>query len=278
MMQKKLCLLIFSVLLLGFLLGCVQQPKKAIVKDLMIEELKGSKHAVSFSILNKNWKTSDCQVRIILANDTYGIYDLGIMKPDEKKSFKTTLNFKNGETRIEVTADCKPITKKEIDACNDKKRGERMLCMLTLDKPELQQCLLPENDAPYHKLFCIALVSKDPEICLYIVPYSQKVWCKAYVTKNADLCSKIGIIENKDWCYTDIGMNFKDENICDKISDEKLKTSCIAAATLNAGLCLKGAENHKVSCIVNIIESTSNKELCDILSNEQREECLEQVR
>lgn len=169
------------------------------------------------------------------------------------------------------------ITEQEsVQACNDLEGDDKIACELAEDKPNLQQCLA--NNVTSYKFFCIALISKDPEICSYIKSSSKEAWCKAYVTKDASLCDSIQDEAERDECYIDIGINFKDKNICDKISDEKSKTSCIAATADNAELCLEGAEKYKVNCIVNIIESTGNTELCNSLSDEKKEECFEQAK
>lgn len=164
----------------------------------------------------------------------------------------------------------------EMKECDVTDPTDRKICELTLNKPNLQQCLT--GNIMYYKFFCIALISKDAKICDYIDIEPKKNWCKAYVTRDINFCNNILDEKEKDWCYADLGMNFKDLTICDKIYDKKLKTSCTAAATNNPDLCLDGAEESKITCVISIIMSTGNKELCNLLSNEQRKECIEQVK
>lgn len=273
-MKKRV--LYFGLIFFLFLFGCAQKPEKVVVQNVVMNELEGDKHNISFFVTNPTQKIGDCQAKIILNNVSYGIYDLGIIMLGKEKFFETTIKCRTDETVINIIADCRWVTQKEVDSCGDKESIEKKLCMLTLDKPQLQQCLA--GNITYYKFFCIALITKDPEICTYIKSNLKEAWCRAYVTGDFNLCENIQNETAKDWCYTDIGINFEDLDICDKISDEKSKTSCTAVAKQQPELCLEGAENYQVSCIVNIIESTENKELCNLLTGEQKEECIKQVK
>ncbi len=273
-MEKRGLYIILAFLILLF--GCSQYQDKAMVKDLTVEESGGNNHTVSFFVINEKQEACDGQVRIILNNDLYRIYDLDMLEPGEKKSFKTALNYENGKTVTNILTDCKKLTPEEANACNDKEGIERRICLLTFNNPKLQQCLT--SNATYYQLFCVALIKQDPEICAYITSETRKTWCKAYIKRDANICANIKNEKDKNWCYADIGMNFKDKDICDKISDEKSKTSCTAVTTKNPELCLAGAETLKLSCITNIAETTGKKDLCSLLSGEQKKECTEQLR
>lgn len=272
MQNRTLC---FICIFLIFLSGCLtEQKEKVYVKDLVIGELKRDEHAISFFVVNENDKTGDCMAKILINNNQSSTHDIGLINSGKDKFFETNIKLDTGETSIKILPNCEWVTEKEATECNYQNWSERKLCMLTLDKPNLKQCL--EGDVIYYKFFCIALISKNPETCEYIRSSTKRSWCKAYVTGNISFCENIQTKEDKDWCYTDIGMNFKDLSICDKISDEKSKKSCRATKLQDPELCLNGAEAYKTSCIRDIVESTGKKELCGLLSSEQKEECLEQ--
>lgn len=266
-MKKWLTLL----LLLFFIFGCeIKQQKGIVIKEVIINELEDNEHPVSFTVQNLNESIADCYVNIGL-EDRNIIRDLGIVnaKSEEKKQFLVTSKC----DKIEIKPVCRWITDQTAQNCNTGSYTKRRICELVLGKPELQQCLSHDNN---YGLFCIALITKNAETCDYIINDRKKIWCKAYVTGEDELCSTIQTEQGKDWCYADIGMNFKDLAICEKITDEKSKTSCTAAATKNPKLCLEGAEQYKVSCILNIVEATGDKESCAFLSDKQKDECLEQ--
>lgn len=270
MKKRVLYALLFLIILLS---GCKQE--KIVIKDVVIGESEEGQHTVSFFAINKNKEIGDCFAKIVLNQKTYSIHNLGIIKPGEKTFFETDIKFENGGTSIKVLAGCDWVTQEETTICNNKTWLERKLCRLTFNKPELQQCL--QNKDLEYKFFCIGLINNDSELCQYTKSGSKEIWCKAYITKNVDLCNTIQNSKEKDWCFTDIGMNLRDSQICDKITDQKSQTSCIAVAKEDPELCLKGADEYKLNCILSIIESTSNKELCNLLGN-RKEECLEQIK
>jgi hypothetical protein len=272
--MKKKAFYVFLALFI-FLFGCYQRPG-VIIKDIVIGGLENDKHATSFFIINNDRVVQDCQVKIMLNNDLYRAYDLGVIKPKEEKFLETLVEYTEGETQTKVFAECKEPVQEEISSCGEKGSIERKLCVLKHNNPRLEQCL--ESNITDYELFCAALISKDTEICAYIESNTKKVWCQAYVTGETSLCGKIQDKKGKDWCYMDIGMNFKDPTLCGKIEDKGLKTSCNAVTTRNPQLCLEGAKEYQTTCILNLIESTSDKEgLCNLLG-EQKNECLEQIK
>lgn len=274
-MQKRACCIILLVIIL--LSGCLTgQKEKVYIKDLIVRELNWSEHAISFFVVNENNEIGNCMVRILMNDNLSSTYDVGLINPREKKFFETTVKLDNGETQVKVLPKCELVTEKEAIECNYKNWSERKLCMLTLDKPELKQCL--KGDVLYYKFFCIALISKDPGICEYIRSSSKRNWCKAYVTGNPAICNNILEAKDREWCYSDLGINFKDESACSEIKDEKARVSCTAATAQNPDMCLQGTEELKLVCITNIAETTKNKDLCSMLDKKQKLECIEQLK
>jgi len=268
-MRKWLLLALFLFVLMGCKLELGQ--KEVTIKDVVITHSGGNSTVISFTIKNSNSSIADCYANISLGGKELH-KDIGIIEAKSEKKEQIILSFKNKESQINLKPVCREIDESIAKECHTGGYTNRLMCRLVLGKPELQPCL---NTNPLsYQLFCIALTSKNPGICNYIASDSRKNWCKAYITGNINLCEGITDEKKKDWCYTDLGMNFKNLTICDKITDLKSRTSCTAATTLNPKLCLEGTEEYKVMCITNIVESTGDKSICELLG-ERKEECSE---
>ena len=266
-MKKWLLLLLLLLILTGCKL--VSEQKGIMIKDVVISKLDSNNMSISFNIKNLNNSAADCYANIS-SSEKEVHKDIGMIKARHKEKKQINLALKNVTVQIKIEPICKWVDDLTFQKCNTGNYIDRRICEFVLKKPELQQCLA--NDKTYYKLFCIALLTKNYKICNYINTNVEKNWCKAYVTKNVKFCNQIKNKKDKDWCYTDLGMNFKDSAICNKINDAKYKTSCTAAATQSPELCLGGAKEFKLSCIVIIAESTGNKNICELLG-EQKKEC-----
>lgn len=268
-MKKRFILL----LLLLFLAGCkfgIEQQNGTVIKDVIINELEGGNHSISFNIKNFNDFSVDCYARILLGNRT-ALCSVGVIKARNEEKKQTIINLKNGKTQIKVEPVCKEISDSVIQKCGDLKGyTDRRICELELENPELKQCSMEKSNQM--KLFCIALTLNNFQICQYMLT-PKRHWCAAYISEDYSLCEKIIDLKEKDWCYMDIGMNKKDKDICEKVNDEAKKTSCMGAVLSDADMCLKGDKKNTQACIMNVIESTGDKILCEKLSNSLKEEC-----
>lgn len=268
-MKKWLLLLLFLLILTGCKFGLEQ--KGVMVKDVVVTKLDSNNRSISFSVKNLNNSAADCYVNISL--DEKELHkDIGVIEAKSEKKKQIISAFKNEKSQISIKPICRWIDEYTVKKCNIGDYINRRICESALKKPRLQQCL--DSNITSYRLFCISLISKRPEICNYIKSSSRRNWCKAYITGNISFCENIRDGKKKDWCYTDLGINFKNLTICDKVSDVKSRTSCIAVATSKPELCLEGAEEFKIACVTNIAELTGNKNICELLG-EQKEECSE---
>lgn len=160
---------------------------------------------------------------------------------------------------VNKLVDCKnPINDDEIKACN-----------LISANPKLQQC---QNRIVEEMFFCIALITKDSEVCRNIKG-SKYYLCRAYTEDNPEMCAEIKIEAERDRCYADLGMNLRNRDICNKVESEGKKTACFAVIDLDLEKCFYDEDTKEV-CISNILEFSNSKVLCDDLDKERREECL----
>lgn len=278
-MKKWLIILALLLLLLGCKPGGLQpKPEKEIlIKDLIINELGGNYHLLSFMIQNLKDSAAKCSIKITLPGEPEILKEIGVIKAnsEEKRQVKIEIQ-KDGNIQVDVQPVCEWGNYSTEKKCAQEDATEKRVCELTAGKPELKQCL--DTNITYYTFFCMALTTNDPTLCNEISSDMKKNWCKAYITKDPDLCGNIKAIQDRDWCYSDMGMNFRDNSICAKISDIKSKTSCTAVATKNPEMCLQGSEGLKLSCITNLAEMLGKKDLCDLLGPEQKLECLENLK
>lgn len=262
------------LLLFLFVLGCKIESKQneVLIKDVAINRLDDNNISLSFYIKNVNNSAADCFANISIGENEIH-KDIGVIEAMAGKKGQFTLAAKNEEVPVEIKPICRWIDESTSQKCSGGSYIERRICEWVLKKPELQHCLA--DNVTYYQLFCIALSSKNPKICDYIRSNSRRNWCRAYVTEDSSFCNNILDEKWKDWCYADLGMNLKDSSLCDKVISLKSKNSCIAVITSNPQLCLQGSEGLKISCITNIAESTSNRNICELLG-EQKQECFEQ--
>lgn len=259
------------LLLLIFLFGCKSEQKNGItIENIVISDLAGNNHSLSYDIKNFDSFPVDCYAKISLGNRIV-IRDIGIIGPENEEKKQTIISLKNEKIQIKVEPVCKEISDSVIQKCGDLKRyTDRRICELELENPKLKQCSMKKSNQI--KLFCMALTLNNPQICQYMIT-PKRHWCEAYISGDYSLCEKITNLKEKDWCYMDIGMNKKDKAICEKVNDEAKKTSCMGVVLSDADMCLKGDKKNTLPCIMNVAESTGDKTLCGKLSDNLKEKC-----
>lgn len=120
--------LYFICIFLIFLSGCLtEQKEKVYVKDLVIGELKGDEHAVSFFVMNENDKTGDCTAKILINNNQSSTHYIGLINSGKDKFFETTIKLDADETLVKILPNCEWITEKEATECNYQNWSEKTL-------------------------------------------------------------------------------------------------------------------------------------------------------
>lgn len=272
-LMKKWGGILFTFLFLSILvLGCQfkqEQRTGVVIEDVLINKINGNNCSVSFNVKNFDNFAVDCYAKISVYKKPK-LMNLGIIEPrsEEKKQIFLKINDTNTPVKIEPV--CRGVNSSTIQRCgNLKSYVDRRICEFEPENPQLEQCYARETGQ--EKLFCMALVTNNSEICQNFLEY-KKYWCTAYITGDFSQCEKITDQDQKDECYTDIGMNKRNKDVCQKINNEAKKTSCMAVIDSDADSCLKGDPNSKLVCIINIIEHTGDKTVCEKLGD-LKEQC-----
>lgn len=220
---------ILSVIVLAVIISVLLLPKKPNA-EIVVE---GS----STYILNHAGLAAECHVD----NEI-----VGILAPGEKREIESA-----GELSC-IFRDYDPT------GCED---TYFVICDAKREDSKLQQCAEKEG---FYQLFCTAMLSHDISFCEHIKKEPERLHCLAYNSKDASFCEQSPL---RDGCYMDLGTNWNNEELCQKIMDEGMKNECLAVTSYDPDLC-KGSD----ACIMRIAGLKHDSSLCDLV--EDRESCL----
>ena len=271
-----ICAALLIALSMSYLSGKkTEQP--AHMQGFSVENAKTTsfsfdRHVLEFSVFNNGSVPGNCTAEVTLdgkrgqspIQEPINV-KLGVIAPMQRRLGRALVSFGNDESGFNISSKCFPADRQRdyayLSACNFLTFGE---CVTLLRNPDAEQCTKRE---PWGRNLCFAVLSGNDAFCGSIVQRQERVNCISYVTKNPSLCEDLDIQLERDSCYQNYGINTKDGEICNLISDKSKKNSCLGAIALNPDACKGLNEDDKELCIFSIAESTNNPGLCERLAN-----------